>query len=267
MKFDLNKNAYNFINESIHCMKRASKKNEKYPFAITHLIQGLELSLKSLLSSENEMLVYDNIDNPNINKTVGIRTALNRLVNFKIIDLEETDNKRLENTIKFRNKIIHYEFLLNEKQAHDYYVRLFEFIHYFYSKYLNQDLHEIIVKENWEYEAELLSQIKKSELVHYNHSIVHKTLPNDILKSQKYNGIMIDGKPYARIKYGDETTFRIGTGEYCGDCMVKKGEYHTDMCDHEQCPKCGLQLIGFHSCEPTEYIVLENPSTFKNKKH
>jgi len=258
MEFNLNKNAHNFINESIHCVKRAFTENDKYPFAILHLTQGLELTLKSLLLSENEMLIYDNIDKPNLNKTVGINTALNRLEKFKIIDIESSDKVRLGKIINFRNKITHFEYHLDKNQAHDYYIRLFEFVHYFYTKYLKIDLHEVILKEHWACEAELLSQIKKSEQVHYNETLVHKNYPIELVEYQKYNGVIIDNEPYYRIKYGDETIYNWKS-KYCGDCLVKKGEFHTDMCDHEQCPKCGEQFIGFHKCEPTEYIKIEKP--------
>ncbi|AXP80980.1 hypothetical protein CJ739_1895 [Mariniflexile rhizosphaerae] len=257
MEFDLNRNASNFINESLHCARRASKESDKYPIAIVLLIQGLELTLKFLLSKENEMLVYDNVDNPNINKTVGISAALNRLVSFKVIDLEPSDKLRLEKTIKIRNQITHFQFNLNPKQAHSYYLRLFEFIHYFYSKYLSKDLHDIIQKEYWAFEAELLSEIKKSEYVHYHGITVHKNHPKDIIESQQYDGLEIDNEIFDRIPFGSETTFKIGNSDLCGDCGVIKGFYHTDNCDHEQCPKCGEQLIGFHKCEHTAYVTIE----------
>lgn len=52
-----------------------------------------------------------------------------------------------------------------------------------------------------------------------------------------------------RILYGDETDndpFYIAppTQTFCPDCGVQTGELHTLGCDKEQCPECGMQLIG-----------------------
>lgn len=249
MEFDLNKNAINFINESIHCAKRAAIQNNVYPFAIINLTQALELTLKALLTLENKMLIYDDIDKPNLNKTVSITTALNRLVTFEIINLDSSDKVKIERAVKYRNQIIHHQFQLNPGLAYNYFLRLFEFLHYFYSKYLNKDLHDVIQKEHWSFEAILLSQIKRSDFVHYHGITVHKTHPTDIVEAQYYNAIKIGRKIYDRVKFGDETSFKIGDFEICNDCGVIKGFYHTDFCDHEQCPKCGEQLIGFHECD------------------
>lgn len=30
----------------------------------------------------------------------------------------------------------------------------------------------------------------------------------------------------------------------CGDCGAKEGEYHSDGCDIERCPKCNGQLLS-----------------------
>jgi hypothetical protein len=255
MEYNLRRNAQNFINESLNCIKRAESENEKYPFAISHLIQGLELTLKSLLYEKNEILVYDNIDTPSINKTVSISTAINRLSNFKIIQIDQKDKLKIEKIVRFRNQITHFQFNLDCKIAFDYYLNLFEFIHYFYSEYLETDLHDIITKDHWQYEAELLSKINKSGHVHYHGELVYKEYPKEMIEFQKYNGIKINGKIYDRIKFGEETTCKIGNSEICGDCSVRKGFYHTDFCDHEQCPRCGEQLIGFHSCIVTDYVI------------
>lgn len=50
MEFNLNKNAHNFINESIHCVKRAFTENDKYPFAIFALNSRIGVDLKIFTS-------------------------------------------------------------------------------------------------------------------------------------------------------------------------------------------------------------------------
>jgi len=84
--------------------------------------------------------------------------------------------------------------------------------------------------------------------------------------SQKQKTILIKGKRYRRIKYGDEKfldengkPYRDSNGvphnwakmaqeKPCDDCGVLKEEFHIEGCDIEMCPKCGGQLIGFHKC-------------------
>lgn len=53
-----------------------------------------------------------------------------------------------------------------------------------------------------------------------------------------------DGVPYARIRFGDETSFHLSDAAICHDCAVPRGAYHLPGCDAEQCPRCGGQSIG-----------------------
>jgi len=65
------------------------------------------------------------------------------------------------------------------------------------------------------------------------------------------SGQSLDGME--RIKYGNETLTRLSDGTplylprhtgLCHDCGVERGELHREGCDAEQCPECGMQLIG-----------------------
>jgi len=89
---------------------------------------------------------------------------------------------------------------------------------------------------------------------------------DEYLESQKQKTIVIRGKRFRRIKYGDEkylyekgklycdengipyNWIKMSLEKPCGDCGVLKGEFHVEGCDIEICPKCGGQLIGFHRC-------------------
>ena len=57
---------------------------------------------------------------------------------------------------------------------------------------------------------------------------------------------LIKGKLYDPILFGDEDEDWVGDEENptCGDCGVRGGEKHIDMCDIERCPACGLQFIS-----------------------
>lgn len=64
-----------------------------------------------------------------------------------------------------------------------------------------------------------------------------------------------------RIPFGEEEQQELSDGtpiylppvtNECHDCGAGEGELHTPGCDVEQCPECGLQLIG---CEHGSVIL------------
>lgn len=66
--------------------------------------------------------------------------------------------------------------------------------------------------------------------------------------------VMIDGKQYEQIKYGDESRsdFHAEKINCCHDCGINKGGYHHPGCDVEECPKCHGQLIGCECLNPDD---------------
>ena len=88
---------------------------------------------------------------------------------------------------------------------------------------------------------------------------------DEFQECQKVKTIVIRGKRYRRIKYGDEVwlnergerlfdeegnPYRFST-PLCHDCEAGTGQYHLFGCDAEICPACGTQAISC-DCEYEE---------------
>ncbi len=109
------------------------------------------------------------------------------------------------------------------------------------------------------------SQLEEYSGILYNYS--HYL--DEYYDSQKVKTIILRGKRYKRVKYGDEKILdkngkpycdekgipydmaKIAEEKPCHDCGVLKGEYHVEGCDAEICPKCGGQYISFDCGIPT----------------
>lgn len=241
-RFSLLDNAHNFIEESLISYNYAFDDYKYWPFAILHLIQGLELLMKEVLRREHSILIYENIDNPKT--TVSLEKALERLINIVSVDIDQKEKSMILKSIKYRNKIIHYEFDLNNLQAKATYTQLFEFLHYFHYKHLGVELNTCIDPSLHEIESMVMLEFKKIMVIHSGRE-VHKSIPSKILQSQKYDRFEFEGKEYKRIPFGNETKdfFSLDL-DRCTDCGVEKGQYHIEFCDTEQCPICMEQLFS-----------------------
>lgn len=249
-KFSLLDNAYNFILESMVYYRRAKRRSATWPFALLNLIQGIELLLKHVLRNEHSILIYENVDKPK--NTVSMLQALDRLRSIAGFDIDEKEISLLLKASKYRNLIVHYEFKLLSDEFRNIFAQLFEFVHYFHHKHLNIELHHTLPKRLWEVEAELMLVFNRNFIV-YNGREVLNTHPAVIMEFQHYDSVSSKGRIYKRIAYGSESINWSADIYSCHDCAVVKGQYHTDRCDVEECPICGVQLLGC-GCDIQEFI-------------
>ena len=266
-KISLIKNAYTFINEAILNSRKAKKDVKYLSFSILHLIQGLELILKHILKQEHPILIYENIDKPT--NTVSLKQCLARLQNISNIDIDKKEITIIERAANQRNKIVHYEYDQNPFHQYSIFIQLFEFLHYFHKKHLDSELHDFIDEKLWKIEAELLHDFE-NELVEYRGHKLVNNLPLEIITSQKYTAIRqktkIGYKFYSRERYGINNEF--SQHEICDDCCVNRGEYHLGMCDIEECPICGGQLmmcISINNKCDIDYYILKKHDKLENK--
>lgn len=88
----------------------------------------------------------------------------------------------------------------------------------------------------------------RENFVVYNGLEMHKRNPKYIIDAQRRVYVSSGRRRYRRIKYGDEPGWLKFNEKFadipCHDCGVVKGQYHTDGCDVEECPKCHHQLLS-----------------------
>jgi hypothetical protein len=79
---------------------------------------------------------------------------------------------------------------------------------------------------------------------------------NDYFEAQSEKTVVLSGKRYRRIRYGNEVRhlnppvpdeLKVKWAEVitrpCHHCGVRRGELHHGGCDMETCPRCGHQYI------------------------
>jgi hypothetical protein len=84
---------------------------------------------------------------------------------------------------------------------------------------------------------------EKKYVIYNGHRMVD-WWPAQIEAAQLDTTIILKGKEYTRIKYGDETDDWGADRKACGDCGVIKGQFHVANCDIEECSFCHGQLFS-----------------------
>lgn len=147
LKLSLLDNSHAFFIEAVEKALISQDNIRHWQFAILHLVQSLELSIKAHLEEIHEAFIYENIDNPK--KTISITTAIERLENSKIgkSKISEKDKGYIRHAIKLRNTITHSKFELTEHYAGAKFFELFGFIVHFQSFNLNVEIEDILDKD------------------------------------------------------------------------------------------------------------------------
>lgn len=147
IKLSLLENAHNFLNHSLSQAIVAEEYPENWKYAILHLVQAIELSLKELLRREHPVLIYKNIDKPK--ETVSLNYAAGRLQKICNIKFEKDDMDTLTLASNYRNQIVHYEFSFKQEEIKPIYAKLLGFLQSFNTEHFKANLDDIIEGDVW----------------------------------------------------------------------------------------------------------------------
>lgn len=135
-------NSHAFLREGVGKAAAAKGDVRQWQFAIVHIVQSLELSLKSILHRIHPSFVFENIDNPK--NTVSPRHAIERLATVANVSLTENEKRQIVAAIDLRNQITHFEFELRPEYASAKFFETFAFVVYFQGRYLNTEIERIV---------------------------------------------------------------------------------------------------------------------------
>lgn len=148
LRLNLLENAQDFAKEAIAKAVAAEKSPEEWKFAILHLVQAIELSLKELLRQQHPLLIYKNVDHPE--HTVTIEQALLRLKQASSFDLRDDERVVLKTASRLRNDIVHHEFKIEPEKLKPAFAKLLGFLVDFYRIHIDCPLNWSIPEDIWQ---------------------------------------------------------------------------------------------------------------------
>ncbi|MDI6023583.1 hypothetical protein QBL02_08500 [Leucobacter sp. UT-8R-CII-1-4] len=244
LKLSLLENAYDSLNESLAKVAQAAEDPGQWKFAVLNLVHALELLLKHRLHEEHRLLLFENVDRPN--RTVSLERALERLRSVEVT-IEPRDVAAIDQAIKWRNAITHYETDLLIHEVRENYLLIFEFLDSFHLTHFQGGLTQHLSVANAPTAAQMVQEFR-SEFVEFQGRSMHRSWPHKLLTAQKYPEVSCEGIIFQRIHWGREShweeTRREGyvPREHCRDCGCRLGELHGPGCCVEECPRCGDQF-------------------------
>ncbi len=212
-------NSHRFLAEAANKAILAQEDSDQWLFAVSALVQSVELALKAALAQIHPILIFENIDNPKRSVTIG--TATNRLLNKKIgkYILSKKDLARLKKAIEIRNQITHSDFSINIRQIESNFHEIFAFLAEFNRKTFAIGMDEVV---NPSYLVEFLKNHK-----HHQEMLIRaiKHIEDDQIEPH-----LIRACPMC-----DEDTF-----------IEYEENFKCCLCHHEEvvvvCPRCNETL-------------------------
>ena len=147
LQLPLLENAISFATEALREAVAAETEPLRWKFAILHLVQAIELSLKERLKREHWCLIFDKIENPK--KTVSLDGARIRLKHVCAFTLSGSEDKDLKVAVDARNSIVHHEIDEKVTSLRLKFGRLLAFLNEFHRQHLGQALQARLPSTLW----------------------------------------------------------------------------------------------------------------------
>lgn len=234
LELDLLENARSFIVEALRKAVAAESRHDEWKFAVLHVVQAIELSLKELLRLQHPVLIYTNVDKPG--HTVSLEQSLGRLKRLTSFEPSDDEKEAIRLAAALRNDIVHHQFKTDAAKLKPAFAHLFAFLVDFHRDHIDMPLDDYIPKELW------LSGIKVREygeelFRRANARLKQEGLEDDCIACPKCGWRAITA-------FGDhqDTCYVCGNIEHlviCKRCqkVMLWGE-HEDYGDGEYCYSC-----------------------------
>ena len=144
IELNLLENSHRFLREAVTRAQQASEEPDAWLFAVSALVQSVELALKAALAKIHPVLIYENIDKPA--RSVSIRQATQRLQSAKIgnLDFSDRDLTRLLRASKIRNELTHSAFSISAAQIEANFHEVFAFLAEFNRRLFSINMDDLI---------------------------------------------------------------------------------------------------------------------------
>ncbi len=147
LELSLIENARSFVTEALSKAVAAEQEPKQWKFAILHLVQAIELSLKELLKQQHPVLIFKNVDRPEL--TVSLNEALGRLKRITSFEPTPAELKALQFAANVRNEIVHHEFKADPAELKPAFARLFGFLVDFHRTHFDFTIEEKVPETLW----------------------------------------------------------------------------------------------------------------------
>jgi hypothetical protein len=245
-------NSHAFFIEAIEKVVIAQEETRNWQFAVLHLIQSLELTLKEALRKIHPVFIYDDIEKRT--NTITISKALSRIQDPAIGNIQFTEHQKsgIKSAIHIRNAFVHSELHLTPQHAEANFFIVFELLVEIQKTILGYDIREIVPDE-------LLAKI--IEIEQTKKLLVKQA--NDIIDKIPANSIRIWDCPECLAN-----TFFAYIDEKEGNCLTCRISTTLIRCDYCKLPYFEDELENFYNKLDTDYFegieTIENDYGYAN---
>lgn len=153
-RLDLLNNSISYFREAVAYAQQDPSETNHWKFAILHVVQAMELAFKERLRRVHPAFIYESVDKPD--KTLSLRSALNRLRNPQIGNIPITDDEKgkIEKAFDLRSDLTHFEFNHSHDHIEVKFAEIFSFMIFFYrvhlglttASFIDEEAHNKIIK-------------------------------------------------------------------------------------------------------------------------